>query len=452
MGGEALPMQNNSFADYAKYSSGGEVVSVRKVSTTFQENAIKSFPTQLIGMNPKVWNFVPDITKQTGFDLSNTSELLPNQDSEFGLKISGAKKISALVTGLNEHTTLSIWLFNNRSESAQVELVQTGNNFEANLPNDAISLLGFQITELPDFKSRREHAVGEGINALPVPAGNIQISGVKLDGVAPVEQINVNSEYSVFNGPQYFSLIPKVDSIKAVVDPETADAAKDRQIQLKITNQYSIPIDVVAVANRLPTVPMRFALVNDTSLTQVLATRNPELLNVTEVWLQNKLVPNLSKDKELYGLTIFDQALIKQENFSPTNSVWTLRGILLLIASAFVLFALVLWFTANRVFGNPQIFGWEASGKSKKKLQQKLVWRLLLTIGSSLVVATLSSWLLIPFYIEKLSFDINGDVAAPPLVTVFNWQTTGIVVLSLIIFSLLLLNFRAKFQSEKQGD
>ena len=148
-------------------------------------------------------------------------------------------------------------------ESIQIPLSLSNQQLVANLPDNVMNLLGFQITEMSDYKDRRDHAVGEGKNALPAPSGTLSISNLELDGTSvDFSQIS-NVEYSVINGPIYFSLVEKPQSIPVVVDSKTNTLNQKNNLQLRVTGESYIELQIVGVANNLPTVPMQFALVND---------------------------------------------------------------------------------------------------------------------------------------------------------------------------------------------
>ncbi|MEN9679516.1 MAG: hypothetical protein RLZ57_645, partial [Actinomycetota bacterium] len=256
MSSESQPMQNNSFADYKKYANDAEVFGVRKLSTTYFLNSVNSYPTQLVGVNPEVWNFGPDISDQTGINLKTSSKLLPKTATDLGIDVHNVKELSVEVSGLHPFTTLGIWVLNDRLESKQIQLQVSGEKLTTLLPENSTSLLGFQITEMPDYKDRRDHAVGEGKNALPAPSGNLTIANLELDGAAfNFSQIS-EVEYSVINGPIYMSLVTKPSVIPAIIDAKTNGLKQDDKTQLRVTGESYIELEVVGVSNNLPTVPM----------------------------------------------------------------------------------------------------------------------------------------------------------------------------------------------------
>jgi hypothetical protein len=451
MGGEALPMQNNSFSDYENYSASGKVFPIRKVSTTYFQNVLNSFPTQLIGLDAEVWNYVPDITNQTKINLKQSGQLLTGNSAVIGIDIANSKQISLQLSGLNEHTYFSAWVLNDRSESVQIIFVNQESEFVGELPTNVKSLIGFQVTENADFKSRREHAVGEGDNSLQAPTGTIQVTNVLVDGQQSISEAQLSGNYNVLTGPAYFSLVEPSGVIPAIIDSQTAAQIENKDLQLRISNDHSISLKAVEVTPRLPTVPMRFALIDYDALTRELAAKSPELLRVSELWLSNEINPEVRADQELYGLTVLNQTNIQADNFSPTNSTWTVRGIYLLVLSAGLLYLIALLFISNSVFRNTQLFGWQASGLKIKKIQRNLVIRILSYVSGAIAIAVLTTWTLLPRYIEQLAFDINGDVAAPPLVTMFNFAQIIQIALLLWITGFVVLATNARIQTRKIG-
>ena len=452
MGGEAQPMQFNSFSDYQKLSGGGQVFGVTKVAASFQENIVTSFPTQIIGVDNSVWEFAPNISTQTNIDLKNASRLIPHDSAEIGLATTGGGNLSVLASGVNEFTSLSAWFINDRLESFQLELTQSESEFTAQLPENSTRLIGFQLTELPDYKSRREHAVNEGKNALPVPTGDLTISNLTLNNnpVADFNSLNIN--YSLINGPAYFSLTQSPNVIPAIVDPLTFSAAKDNQVQLKITPLSVITLRIVGVSNNLPTMQTRFALIDQTALLGYLAAKNPELVKISELWLTNNLTSTSDLSERLYGLTIYDQEVLITENFSPTNASWTVRGIQLLIASSLFMYLLLFWLVLKNIFTDNQVSGWVMSGSSKWPFLKRTNIYLNLFTFLSFIVALVISLVLTPIYIEKLAFDINGVIASPALAVASSWSTYALLVIGIVGATLALTFSYTRLQATRSQD
>lgn len=419
MSSEAQPMQFNSFQDYQAYSSNSQVFGVRKQSTTFASSIVDAKAVQLIGVDPTVWNFVPNIVHQTGFDLTKSTSLLKVGNPDLGIELAGKQTIELKVSGLNEHTTLSAWLLNNRSESFQLQPTKRNDIYEFKLPETSKNLLGFQITEDADFKARRDHAVGEGENALPAPMGQISLTNLVIDKKIAAENLFSDFDYSVINGPVYLSLIPKVESIPALIDSTTAAEIKNNNLQLKVTGEYSISLTNVGAVKALPTSPMRFALVDDNLLTQYLASTSPELLHITEVWIAGNLKSNLSANKELFGLTVFDQDVLAQKNINPVNSKWTKNALWLIVALSILLEFMVVAFLTRNIFGSSQIFGWRASGTPISKLRNNLFRQITAISLISVILSSLTSIWLIRIYVEENQYNINGEIAYPPIISFF---------------------------------
>jgi hypothetical protein len=286
---------------------------------------------------------------------------------------------------------------------------------------------------------------------LQAPTGTIQVTNVLVDGQQSISEAQLSGNYNVLTGPAYFSLVEPSGVIPAIIDSQTAAQIENKDLQLRISNDHSISLKAVEVTPRLPTVPMRFALIDYDALTRELAAKSPELLRVSELWLSNEINPEVRADQELYGLTVLNQTNIQADNFSPTNSTWTVRGIYLLILSAGLLYLIALLFISNSVFRNTQLFGWQASGLKIKKIQRNLVIRILSYVSGAIAIAVLTTWTLLPRYIEQLAFDINGDVAAPPLVTMFNFAQIIQIALLLWITGFVVLATNARIQTRKIG-
>lgn len=441
MSSESQPMQNNSFVDYKKYSNDGEVFGVRKLSTTYFLNSVNSYPTQLVGVNPEVWNFGPDISDQTGIDLRTSSKFLPTSTSDLGIDVHNVKELSVEISGLHPFTTLGIWVLNDRLESKQIQLQGSGETLATLLLENSTRLLGFQITELPDYKDRRDHAVGEGKNALPAPSGKLTISNLELDGKATNFSQISEAEYSVINGPIYMSLVTKPSVIPAIIDAKTNGLKREDKIQLRVTGESYIELQVVGVSNNLPTVPMQFALINDSVMTQYLAAVAPELLHINEVWISNELSKMLSKDKELYGLTVFSQKELINKFQSPTNAKWSSRALILICAISLLLYLLILFFIANEIFKDEQFTGWYSAGTPIRDLVKVVANKTIFIVSSAALISGILGTWLIRFYIEKIAYNINGDIAYPKLITHFDLKSQILVLITFSAVTILIIKF-----------
>lgn len=441
MSSESQPMQHNSFADYREFANNAEVFGVRKLSATYFLNSVSSFSTQLVGVNPKVWNFTPEISDQTRIDLKTSSKLLPNSNTDLGIDVRNKKELSVQVTGLHPFTTLSPWVLSDRLESKQISMQANGKKLTALLPENSTSLLGFQVTELPDYKDRRDHAVGEGKNALPAPSGNLTISNLEIDGTNVNFSQIIDFEYSVINGPIYMSLVTKPSAIPAIIDATTNGLKQTNKIQLRVTGESYIELEVVGVSNNLPTVPMQFALVNDSVLTQYLAAVSPELLHINEVWITNDLSKSLSNDKELYGLTVFNQNELINKFQSPTNAKWSTRALILICLIALLLYLLILLFIASEIFKDEQFIGWYSAGNPISDLVKVVANKTIVIISSATLISGILGTWLVRFYIETIAYNINGKIAYPKLITHFDLESQAIVLIIFTVVTILILKF-----------
>lgn len=439
MGGDAQVLQVNTLQDYERIADGAVAYPIRKIPTTFQASAVTASPVQLMGIDSTLWSSVPDISHQTGFDLRKAESVLPSITTDLGINVVGVTQIQVRASGLNKNTFLGTWVLNQQSESVLVKLEASKEFFTANLPPNVDRIIGFQITEDPDFGARREHAVGEGKNALPVPVGKINLDTLLLDRVPTVKPLKIEGDYSVINGPVYFSLVPPPPNISALVDPETSSRAKGNGVQLKITPDNSVELKVVGIADSLPTVPMQFAIVDAGQLTQLLASSNPDLLRIPEVWLTGNVNNSLDAAEKLLGLTVVSQKQLISKNLSPINATWTKRSFAMLEISALLMFVALLIFATRNIFLNAEMIGWQASGKKLSVLHGHLARYLALTISLAMVSSLVVTVAMLPIYIKNLTFDIKGDMAYPPVVTQWNWSTVTLFTLGLCLASLIIL-------------
>lgn len=438
-GGEAQPMQNNSFQNYEKLSGGSAIFGVRKVSALYPENLITSVPIQLVGVDPQVWNYVPEITHQTGLDLTKTALFMETGETELGISAPGNSTLTIEVSGLNSNTSLGVWTLNDRGESLLVALEENTSNFEAKLPINTVSLIGFQVTELPDFKARREHAVGEGKNSLPAPQGVLSLSELRLDSELTEFKEIKDFSYSLLNGPVYFSQVNSPANIPAIVDQQTAKVLNGNVFQLKISNDVFISLNKVETANLLPTVPMRFALVNPDLLAQFLAANSPELLRTSEVWITDNFQSSPDLESALFGLTVLNQNDLILKNQSPTNAKWSQNSLIFTMIIAIFLYSLMVYALIFEITRNPQFIGWNSSGFSFSKIRNQLTKTLFGYLVFSGVLGILISVIGIRMYLQRVAYDINGNLAYPPLVVKENPAVILSVGLVFAVISLLII-------------
>ena len=415
-GSEAQPMQNNSITDYEKLAGKGEVFSVRKISAVFSENLVSAVPTQIVGVDSNVWNFVPNITHQTDFDLKKSKLAQPNSQKLFGVSVPGSSSLKVDVAGLNPNTSLGVWILNDRAESQLINLIASCSNFETKLPDNAESIIGFQITELPDFKARREHAVGEGKNSLPAPQGSLSLTNLKANSVTLNFDEVTNFDYSLLDGPVYLSQVKSPEVISAIVDRDTATALQRNDFQLKLSNKVSMRLEKVEVANLLPTVPMRFALVDPDQLTGFLAANSPELLRISEVWVTSNLPVDSANKANLSGLTLIEQDDIFGKNLAPSNAKWSQYSLLFMTLIALILFVLISYFVILEIVKDKQFAGWFSSGNSLPEMLSGIRKILFIYIFSSGVAGITTSIFGSREFIKRAIYDINGNIAFPPLV------------------------------------
>ncbi len=451
LGGEATVMELNTLDDYRRLSGTDDVFAVRKIAATLKSGTLTSSPAQLVGVDAHVWEVVPDLSHQTGTDLRKSGELLPTPSGLLGINVTGGSALSAEVSGLNSNTYLSAWVLNARDETVLLKLTSAGSRFSAMLPADAESVLGFEITELPDYKDRREHAVGEGINGLPVPTGHISITNVAVDAPVVLASAERDAEYSLINGPVYLSQVDAPTNVVGIVDAESAASAIDGSVWINIGPDTAFSVRVVEVADALPTVPMRFVLLNPATLTQLLAATHPELMRVSEVWSAGVFADDAATAERLAGLTVLSQSDLLAQNLNPLNVSWTRLGFGLLGFTILAMYAVLVWFAGRAVFRDEQIFGWAASGLSVVELHRALQRHLFAHIVTGLLSAMAVAAISMPLFIGLQKFDFNGALANPPLVVSWNVAQLGVLLLAVLSISGALLALAAKRSKSTSG-
>ena len=275
--------------------------------------------------------------------------------------------------------------------------------------------------------------MGEGINALPAPEGSLTIADVVI-GDSPTELNQIkNIKYSVINGPVYLTLVQEIQDLPALIDAQTASQISDKQLRLKVSNEHSISLKEVGVVNQLPTVPMRFAIVNPEVLTQYLASTTPELLRISEVWITDHLDDSKLSNDSLNGLKVIDQKTLIDTNLTPSNAKWSTTALIFIVTLSGFLLILLSQFIVLNIAKDRQIKGWQASGQSIKYLRQKISIRIFIQALISIISATFISYIFIGEYIMQVAFDINGNVAYPPLVVDFKPISLLLIVVLFLI-------------------
>lgn len=452
LGGEATVMELNTLDDYKHLSGSDDVFAVRKIAATLKSGTLTSSPAQLVGVDARVWDVVPNLSHQTGIDLRKSGDLLPTPSGPLGINVTGGRTLSAEVSGLNSNTYLSAWVLNTRDETVLLKLAAAGSRVSATLPADAQSVLGFEITELPDYKDRREHAVGEGINGLPVPTGRISITNVAVDDEMVLTSAESDAEYSLINGPVYLSQVSAPTNVVGIVDAESAASAIGGSVWINIGPDTAFSVRVVEVADALPTVPMRFVLLNPATLTQMLAATHPELMRVAEVWSAGTFGDEAATAERLAGLTVLSQSDLLALNLNPLNVSWTRLGFGLLGLTILAMYAVLVWFAARVVLRDEQIFGWAASQLSVAQLHRVLQRHLFTHIFTGVMSAAMLAAIAMPLFVGIQRFDFNGALANPPLVVSWHVGQLGVVLLVVLSLSAVLLVSAARGSKPTSGD
>jgi multisubunit Na+/H+ antiporter MnhB subunit len=453
-GGEATVMENNSVADYQRITQTLKVFPVRKISATVREGALKSAPTLLVGVDPQVWKLVPDIRHQTILDLRSTGALLSEPKARFGVDASSANFFDVKVSGLHPNTYLSVWVLNSSSESELVRLNPNGQRLSARLPDGTDRILGFEITEFPDFKDRREHAVGEGINGLKVPTGSITLASLQLDGQMVEGPAIDQQKYSLINGPVFLSLVDLPMSIPAIVDEDTGALAEGGTVWVNIGVDTAVALNVVGRSHNLPTVPMRFALLNPNVLTQLLAATHPEMIRVSEIWSTQSPLNSPENRKSLDGLSILSRSDVLINNHTPTTARWTQRGFGLLWTSLVLMYIVLVIFAATAIFSDPQILGWHGAGVSLQHITRALAVFVFAQVCIGLVAAFAIVKMFLPLLVTLQTYDLNGVAAYPSLVVQWNWfeilaSCAGVVLISIFAIQIAVQRTRVVGRVEK---
>lgn len=440
---DRLPLQDHSAAEYSRLSGGGTAYSVRTISAAVRADIVTATPTEIIAVDPAVWASVPDLQGQIGISNQALASATRQHVPTPGIALRAGHLLSGQVQGLTPTVTIAVWLLDEREEAHAVTLQLRGDGrFRVDVTPGTLSLLGFSLIEQADAAAHRAHAIGEGTNTLAAPQGVLLINHLAVDGTPMRLSASLLSKsdlqsrqpgqlewkYTLIGGEAWASLSRAPAMVFGVVDPLTARAVRDGVLAVRLTDATVIPVRVTAVAQRLPSAKPQFILLDPRALKAVLAQFAPEMLRVSEVWIDRPLTRQAQSSGALVGLAVTNRTDISSLNAASSATFWSERMLELLSVVALVMYFAFVWFSTKDLLANANLEGWAAQGQKRNSMhrdaRQFIVG--LLAISTAVIAGILLA--AFPLVLVRANVDLSGAPASPPLHAVIDFGVTTLIL------------------------
>lgn len=367
----------------------------------------------------------------------------------------GTQELVLDVRGLDADVTLRLWLAGPDGQERGVALRQRG-------PDEAYAELGggaaqtvraLEIGESADHLTFRQHGIGEGSTDRPLPSGTLLLGGARADGRSfpwswsdwGADSVEVRGDgaglaarYQIRDARAVLlpSWVPPAERpvLPVAVDPVTAARAGSRGTFGITVNQTTVPVRVVAVLDRMPTLPARFVVADRSAVAALVDREAPGTAPVLQVWVSAPGPGGPAVRGELdataSAATLQDRdALARTYADDPvTRGFVTLLGAAGLVALLLALVAVVGGVRGDREAAAADLFALEVDGVAPGALRRVLLARaaLVLAVGLPLGVAGGAGLALATG--RLLASGPDGRPLEPPLQVVLASAATALVV------------------------
>ncbi len=372
----------------------------------------------------------------------------------------GTRELVLDVRGLDADVTLELWAASPDGQERGVRLERRGpTQAYADLGGGpALTVRALEIGESADHLTFRQHGIGEGSTDRPLPAGTLRFGGAYADG-HPVawswagwgaDSVAVRGDAAALSARYQIRdaravLLPawvppgQRAVLPVAVDPVTAARAGRRGTFGITVNQTTVPVHVVAVLPRMPTLPARFVVADRTAVAALVDREAPGTAPVLQVWVSAPGEAGTGVRDQLAATasaaTVQDRdALARTFADDPVT-----RGFVALLAAAgLVAFLLGLVAVVGGVRGDREtsaadLFALEVDGVGPGPLRRVLLTRAALVLAVGLPVGLAGGVGLALGTGRLLSSGPDGRPLTPPLQVVLASVPTAAVVLAAVV-------------------
>ena len=388
----------------------------------------------------------------------------------------GTRRLVLDVRGLDADVTLGVWVAGPDGQERQVRLTQRGDHAYADLSagGPALAVRALEIGESPDHLNHRQHGIGEGSTDRELPTGTLRFGAVRADGRLVAwswvgwgsDSVTVDPVGSGATGPTGLSARYRIVDARAVLLPSWVPVAQRPVLPVAVDpvtaaragagGTFGITVDqttqrvrVVAVLDRVPTLPDRFLLADRTAVAALVDRTAPGTAPVTQVWVS---APGTSLPAVRAELTSSASAatvryrvdLASAYAHDPvTSGFLALLGAAGLVALLLGLVAVVGGVRGDRELAAADLFALEVDGVGPGALRRVLLTRAGLVLAVGLPVGLLAGTGLAAAATRLLGTGPDGRPLVPPPHVVLASSPTALVLVAAVVGTVLAASLTA---------
>lgn len=382
----------------------------------------------------------------------------------------GTRRLVLDVQGLDADVTLGVWVTGADGQERQLALTQHPGSASADLtPGPALTVTALEIGESNDHVTHRQHGIGEGPTDRQLPSGTLRFGAVHADAaVLPwswtgwgsdsvtvtadpaaggADSPGLRAAYQIRDARAV--LVPgwvppaRRPVLPVAVDAATAARAGSRETFGISINQTTQPVRIVAVLDRMPTLPSRFVLADRSAVAALVDRNAPGTAPVAQVWVA---APGPSAAAVRSALTSTASAATVQYRTDlasafardpVTSGFVTMLAAAGLAAFLLGLVAVVGGVRGDRDLAAADLFALEVDGVRPGALRRVLLARAALVLLVGLPVGLLGGAGLALAAARLLATGPDGRPLTPPLHVVLVAAPTALVLAGAVAGTLL---------------
>ena len=458
--------------DQARLAAATPGVVVAPVTSTVVSafvGSVGAVALPLTGLDPDVLPRVHRWSAVTGSDQnpSAVADLLRTSTVATPAPVvpAGTRRLGLDVRGLDPDVTLGVWVAGPDGQERQLRLTQRGDQAYVDLPaGPALDVRALEIGESADHITRRQHGIGEGSTDRQLPAGTLRLGAVRADGVPlpwswvgwGADRVDVRplgadgsgleARYRILDARAVLlpSWVPVAQRpvLPVAVDAATAARAGSRGTFGLTVNQVTVPVRVVAVLPRMPTLGPRFVLADRTAVAALVDRTAPGTGPVSQVWVaapadEGPLRAELAASAAAATLTYREDLARGFAEDPVTTGFVAVLAAAGVVASLLGLVAVVAGVRGDRDLSGADLFALEVDGVGPGALRRVLLARSALVLAVGLPVGLLAGAGLAAAATRLLGTGPDGRTLTPPLAVVLAAPPTALVVVGALVGTVL---------------
>ena len=478
--------------DQTRLTAAGAGVVVAPVTSTVVSafvGSVGAVALPLTGLDPDVLPLVHRWSAVTGSDQSpaEVARLLrtPAVTAPAPVVPAGTRRLVLDVRGLDADVTFDVWVAGPDGQERRLRLTQRGDQAYADLPvGPALDVRALEIGESADHVTHRQHAIGEGSTDRQLPTGTLRLGAVRADGVAlpwswaswgadtvdvrplgaagsdGADGAGVEARYRILDARAVLlpSWVPVAGRpvLPVAVDAATAARAGSRRTFGLTVNQVTVPVRVVAVLPRMPTLGPRFVLADRVAVAALVDRTAPGTAPVAQVWVaapadEGAVRAELTASASAATLTYRDDLARRFAEDPVTTGFVALLAAAGVVASLLGLVAVVGGVRGDRDASAADLFALEVDGVGPGSLRRVLLARAALVLAVGLPVGLLAGAGLAAAATRLLGTGPDGRPLTPPLHVVLAAPPTALAVVGALVGTVLAASLTAAASLREPG-